>query len=339
MSESRFYHISPEGKLVHIATLTEAMAAASQKGFLWLDYYQPTKAELSTLIEPFGLHPLAIEDCTDINQVPKIEEFPGNTFIIFNALSYADKKLAVDEVDLFISEKYLITVSGGGDSETRRPLGGIERIVEHEIESVRKGPAFLMHVILDYVVDQKFVAIEALEDQLDAAEEVIVASLSSFHPAELLRLRRDLLAIRKSLFHEREILVKICRRDCPSIPDKAIVHYRDIYDHLAKSFELTETYRDLETGLMEIYLSMLNNQMTKAANETNNSVRRMSLIMTIFMPLTLLAGIGGMSEWSMMTGPANWKIAYPAFMFVMVVIGIANYYLLKRTEKKRQDKD
>jgi magnesium transporter len=65
----------------------------------------------------------------------------------------------------------------------------------------------------------------------------------------------------------------------------------------------------------------------------------MSLIMTIFMPLTLLAGIGGMSEWSMMTGPANWKIAYPAFMFVMVVIGIANYYLLKRTEKKRQDKD
>jgi magnesium transporter len=90
---------------------------------------------------------------------------------------------------------------------------------------------------------------------------------------------------------------------------------------------------------MEIYLSMLNNQMTKAANETNNSVRRMSLIMTIFMPLTLLAGIGGMSEWSMMTGPANWKISYPAFMLVMVVIGIANYYLLKRTEKKRQDKD
>jgi len=85
---------------------------------------------------------------------------------------------------------------------------------------------------------------------------------------------------------------------------------------------------------MEIYLSMLNNQMTKAANETNNSVRRMSLIMTIFMPLTLLAGIGGMSEWSMMTGPANWKIAYPAFMLVMVVIGIANYYLLKRPRRR-----
>jgi magnesium transporter len=200
-------------------------AAAKQKGFLWLDYYQPTKEELSTLIGAFGLHPLAIEDCTDINQVPKIEEFPGNTFIIFNALSYADKKLAVDEVDLFISEKYLITVSGGGDSETRRALGGIERIVEHEIESVRKGPAFLMHVILDYVVDQKFVAIEALEDQLDAAEEVIVASLSSFHPAELLRLRRDLLAIRKSLFHEREILVKICRKDCRFITAKAIYLY------------------------------------------------------------------------------------------------------------------
>jgi len=339
MSESRFYHISPEGKLVHVATLTEAMAAARQEGFLWLDYYQPTEEELSTLIEPFGLHPLAIEDCTDVDQVPKIEDFPGNTFIIFNALSYADKKLAVDEVDLFISENFLITVSGGGYPETRRPLSGIERIVEHEIESVRKGPAFLMHVILDYVVDQKFVAIEALEDQLDAAEEVIMASLSSFNPAELLRLRRDLLVIRKSIFHEREILVKICRRDYPSIPEEAIFHYRDIYDHLAKFFELTETYRDIVTGLMEIYLSMLNNQLAKTANETNSSVRRMNLIMTIFMPLTLLAGIGGMSEWSMMTGPANWKIAYPAFMLVMVVIGIANYYLLKRIEKKSQDQD
>jgi len=339
MSESRFYHISPEGKLVHVATLTEAMAAARQEGFLWLDYYQPTEEELSTLIEPFGLHPLAIEDCTDVDQVPKIEDFPGNTFIIFNALSYADKKLAVDEVDLFISENFLITVSGGGYPETRRPLSGIERIVEHEIESVRKGPAFLMHVILDYVVDRKFVAIEALEDQLDAAEEVIMASLSSFNPAELLRLRRDLLVIRKSIFHEREILVKICRRDYPSIPEEAIFHYRDIYDHLAKFFELTETYRDIVTGLMEIYLSMLNNQLAKTANETNSSVRRMNLIMTIFMPLTLLAGIGGMSEWSMMTGPANWKIAYPAFMLVMVVIGIANYYLLKRIEKKSQDQD
>ncbi len=127
------------------------------------------------------------------------------------------------------------------------------------------------------------------------------------------------MSLRKSLFHEREILIKICRKDCPFIAEKAIFHYRDIYDHLAKFFELTESYRDIVTSLMEMYLSMLNNQMTKAANETNVTVRRLTFITTIFMPLTLLAGIGGMSEWSMMTGPENWRIAYPAFLLAMVV--------------------
>ena len=206
--------------------------------------------------------------------------------------------------------------------------------MELDIESARQGPAFLMHVILDYIVDQKYMAIEALEDKLDAAEEAIIADPTRFNPADLLRLRRDLLAVRKSLFHEREIMVRICRKDCPFILETAIFHYRDIYDHLAKFFELTETYRDMVTSLMEIYLSMLNNQMARTANETNATVRRLTFITTIFMPLTLLAGIGGMSEWSMMTGPQNWRIAYPAFILGMAVIGVANYFLLQWLERK-----
>jgi magnesium transporter len=332
MPESSFYHISPKGTLARVATLDEALAAAKNGGFAWLDYRQPTKEQLSVLTDSLGLHPLSIEDCTDKNQVPKIEDFPGNTFIIFNAFSYTNRKLSVDEVDLFIGEKFLITVSGY-DSGARRPLHDIQRIVELNIEKARQGPAFLMHVILDHIVDQKFVAIEALEDGLEAAEEAMLAAPASFNPAEMLRLRRELLALRKSLFHEREILGKICRKDCPFISDKAILHYRDVYDHITKFFELTEAYRDIVTSLMELHTSMLSNLMAKASNETNAAVRRLTFITTIFMPLTLLAGIGGMSEWSMMTGPANWRIAYPAFLLAMAVIGIANYYLLRRSIK------
>jgi magnesium transporter len=332
MSEARLYHVSPEGELARLATVAEALDAATGGGFAWLDYQQPSKEELSALIAPLGLHPLSIEDCAENTQVPKIDNFPGNTFIIFDAFSYADKVLSVEEVALFIGEKFLITVSGY-DSGARRPLRGIEDIVGLDLESARRGPAFLMHVILDHIVDQKFAAVEALEDELDAAEETMLADPASFNPAEMLRLRRHLLALRKSLFHEREILVKICRKDCPFISEQAIFHYRDIYDHLARFFELTETYRDLLTSLMELHMSMLNNLMARTSNETNATVRRLTFITTIFMPLTLLAGIGGMSEWSMMTGPANWRIAYPAFMVAMVVIGVANYYLLRRAQK------
>jgi magnesium transporter len=335
MSESWFYYISQKGKLSSVATVDAALAATKDGGFLWLDYCQPTKEELSNLIEPLGLHPLSIEDCLDENQIPKIEDFPQNTFIIFNTFDYSNKILLIDEINLFIGENFLVTVSQR-NSENRRLLDDVERIVERDIESARHGPAFLMHVILDYVVDRKFLAIEALEDELETREEAMLADVSTFKPAELLKSRRDLLSLRKSLFHEREILIRICRKDCRFIPDKAIFHYRDIYDHLTKFFELTESYRDIVNSLMEMYLSMLNNQMTKAANQTNIAVRRLTFITTVFMPLTLLAGIGGMSEWSMMTGPHNWRIAYPAFLLAMGVIGFVNYYLLKRIEKRRR---
>jgi len=335
MSESRFYHISPKGKLSVVATIDAALTTAKDGGFLWLDYCQPTKEELSKLIDPLGFHPLSIEDCLDEDQIPKIEDFPRNTFIIFNTFEYLNKKLSVGEIDLFIGANFLVTVSKL-NSENRQLLDGIEHIVGRDIENARHGPAFLMHVILDYVVDLKFLAIEALEDELEAREEAMLDDVSNFKPAELLQSRRDLLSLRKSLFHEREILIKICRKDCPFIPEKAIFHYRDIYDHLTKFFELTESYRDLVSSLMEMYLSMLNNQMTKAANETNIVVRRLTLITTIFMPLTLLAGIGGMSEWSMMTGPHNWRIAYPAFLLAIGVIGFINYCLLKWFEKRRR---
>jgi magnesium transporter len=123
--------------------------------------------------------------------------------------------------------------------------------------------------------------------------------------------------------------------DCPFILKKTVVHYRDVYDHLEKFFELTDTYRETVTSLMELYTSLLNNLMTKMSNETNNSVKRLTLIATIFMPLTLVASIFGMSEWTMITGPGNWKVAYPLFFMVMAVIAVINYIVIKRVERKK----
>jgi magnesium transporter len=335
MTESCFYHISPGGKSSQVANADAALAAAKEGGFIWLHFNKTTTEELSSLIEPLGLHPLAIEDCFDKNEIPKIEDFPRNTFILFNCFEYSHRELWIGEIDLFFGDNFLVTVSQT-ESKNHHSLDGIEQIVEANMQSVRHGPSFLMHVILDYVVDQKFTAIEALEDELDTVESAMLADASSFKPAELIRFRRYLLSLRKSLYHEREILVKICRKDSPFITEKAIFHYRDIYDHLVGFFELTESYRDIVTSFMEMYLSMLNNQMSKSANETNSTVRRLTVITTIFMPLTLLAGIGGMSEWSMMTGPENWRLAYPAFLLVLVVIGLGNYYLLRWIDKRSQ---
>jgi len=317
--------------------MDEAIAETKNGNYSWLDFYQPTREELTTLIKPLSIHPLTVEDCTDENLVPKIEEYPKNTFIIFNALTYSNNILSTDEVDFIIGKNYLITVSGYF-SDGRQPIKDVYKLVEKSIDQAKQGPDMLLHIIMDYVVDKKFAAIESLEDELDNAEELLVNDTSKFNPSELIRLRRNLLTLRKGLFHEREILVKICRKDCQFVSDKAIYHFRDIYDHLSKFFELTETYREIVSNLLEMNISMANNLMTKTANETNQSVRRLTLLSTIFLPLTLLAGIGGMSEWSMMTSPANWKISYPLFLVAMVVIGILNYLLIRRLERSDKSK-
>lgn len=338
MSESKFYYIDISGKLVIVSTLKEALAISKTGGYIWLSYCEPTLEELSELEVPLGLHPLSLEDCIDDIQIPKIEDFPGNTFILFNAFHYSGKILTIEEVNLFIGANFLVTTIRHGLSENKL-IENIELIAANNIEKIKLGPAYLMHIILDFIVDKKFETIEAMEDELDNAEDTMLSKPADFNLGDLQYLRRDLLALRKSLFHEREIFVKICRKDSPFIPEPAIVDFRDIYDHLANFFELTETFREIVTSLMEMHLSLLNNQMAKAANQTNFIVRRLTFITTIFMPLTLLAGIGGMSEWSMMTNPENWKISYPLFVLGMIIIGVANYFLLKRLEKKDREKE
>jgi magnesium transporter len=333
MGAGRYFSITAGKGLEKKENLSDALHMRQGDRFIWLDFADPSREELTALVEPLGLHPLAIEDCIDEDQVPKMEEFPGHTFILFNRYRHRNGAAVVEEVNFFLGDKFLVSVHSHGFGDDG--LGErFEKTVRRNYEQARKGADFLLEVLLDDIVDEKFAAIEMLQDQLDIAEEEILQGVAEFKPAKLMRLRRHLLLLRKSLVYEREILVKMCRRDSPFITEKAIYEFRDIYDHLAKFFEVIELCRELIANIIEIHLSMISNRMAMSANKTNRVVRRLTMITTVFMPLTMLAGIGGMSEWSMMTGPQNWRIAYPAFMLVMVVIGIANYYMLRWIDAK-----
>ena len=337
MSESRFFHIAAGRGIRRVSSLGEALASRKQGGYVWIDLVAPARRDMEAVAGPLGIHPLAVEDCLDEDQVPKIEDYPGHTLILFNRYTYADREIAVEEVDFLQGEDFLVTVSGAGGCG-HGAFDTLEALASLDLANVEKGPDFLLHVTLDHTVDAKLTTIEALEDDIETAEEGMLEGADTFRLEHLVSLRRALLSLRKSLFHEREILVKICRKDSPFISEAAIYHFRDIYDHLTKFFEFTEMNRDILTSLTETYLSLVNNRMAEVANRTNRSVRRLTLITTVFMPLTLLAGIGGMSEWSMMTGPANWRLAYPLFIAGLVVIGALNYGWLRRVERKRGER-
>jgi magnesium transporter len=337
-SPSSFYEVHADGRLRSLPSREATLEAHQQGSCVWLDLTDPTKEELQDLIQPLGLHPLAIEDCFDEEQIPKVEDYPTNTFMLFNRYSRENMEWKIDEVDLFLGERFLVSV-GLQPEEDPRYAQRLEEAINLDPNVKHQSADFLLHVILDFIVDGKWRVIEELQEQIDRAEEEILNEPSGFTPETLMHLRRNLLGLRKSLFHEREILVKICRRDSPYVTDKAIYHFRDIYDHLAKFCEVIEMYRETISSLMELYFSTQNNRMTKTANRTNRVVRRLTFITTIFMPLSLLAGIGGMSEWSMMTGPQNWRIAYSSFLALMVILGIASYFLLKKIESRDRNSE
>jgi len=331
--EAHYTIITPSGGFEEMPTLKEALAyTTSQNGYIWADYVDPTAELLAELMPALGIHPLSIEDCLNGDQLPKLDLFPNYSFLIFNTFEETPEELLSHELDLFIGENFVVTA--GFRREDKQPLlTGLRELLERQREVVRQGPSYLLHQVLDKTVDEKLGVIENIEEALEANEDAILAEPLEFDYSSLMQSRRALQVIRRSLFHEREVVNKLIRRDSPFITEKALVYFRDIYDHLSKYYEVAETAREQVTDLMEIHLSLINNSMAETANRTNAIMRRLTLITTIFMPLTLIAGIGGMSEFTMMVGQKNWKIAYVILLVVMAVIALINYRLLLRMEQ------
>jgi magnesium transporter len=331
--EAHYTIITPSGGFEEMPTLKEALAyTTSQNGYIWADYVDPTAELLAELMPALGIHPLSIEDCINGDQLPKLDLFPNYSFLIFNTFEETPEDLLSHELDLFIGENFVVT-AGFRREDNQALLTGLRELLERQRDVVRQGPSYLLHQVLDKTVDEKLGVIENIEEALEANEDAILAEPLEFDYSSLMQSRRALQVMRRSLFHEREVVNKLIRRDSPFITEKALVYFRDIYDHLSKYYEVAEAAREQVTDLMEIHLSLINNSMAETANRTNAIMRRLTLITTIFMPLTLIAGIGGMSEFTMIVGQDNWGIAYFVLLVVMAVIGLINYRLLLRMER------
>ena len=329
---SRFFFINPVGELSVVSSLRDAIRATQDGGYIWLDYCDPTKDSLHPLVTDLNIHPLTIEDCLNDEQLPKLDAFPAYSFMVFNIFESTPEELLAHELDLVIGKNFVISITHR-DSQNRPLLQGIERLVEREAQKLKNGPSFMLHQLIDIVVDRKFQAIDRIEIKLDDDEDQILKGAPDYDLARLMDSRRDLMTIRKSVFYEREVLSKLIRQDSPFVAEKSLVYFRDVYDHLSRYYEISETARDQVTSLMEIHLSLISNRMAATSNRTNAIMRRLTLISSIFMPLTLISGIGGMSEFTMMIGQENWKIGYFVLLVLMVVVAVINFLLLQRMER------
>ena len=271
--------------------------------FFWLDLHRPDQEEIDLLEELFALHPLAIEDVSHFGQRPKLDDYDDVAMLVaYGANSDRD---GLVEVHCFVSAHYLITIHRDDcpsfDELRRRAI---------RVPFLDGDNAHLLHSVIDSLVDSFFPELTRLDDRIDELEAVMLAKPSDEQLQEIFRLKRRLIGWRKVITAQRDLFSGLVAGvvRLPGMSLGADHYYRDVYDHLIRISDLVESYRDLLSGAMDLYLSTVSNRL-------NEVMKRLTIVATLFMPLTWVTGFFGMNFPALVQAVGGWP------MFIL--LGIA----------------
>ena len=306
------------------ATLAAALRDTGAR--FWVDMEKPTDEEISLLDDVFGFHPLAIEDTIQYSQRPKIESYnhvgdalkQGYFYMVFHGPDPETfrEQLRTKELDLFVSERYLITIH----EETMQAVTDVRNRAKADARVVLDpGIDMLLHSILDHIVDNYRPILDYLEVTLDDLEE---ESLTKPTPDLLVRIagkKRELLNFRRIIGPQRDVLAQLARGEVPFIRESTRIYLRDVQDHLIRTVEMVELYRDLILGARDLYLSTINNKL-------NEIMKVLTTITVIALPMTVVTSFFG-QNFAQITGIDSPWIFWGSILFMFsVVIGMLAWF-------------
>ncbi|MEP7145507.1 MAG: magnesium/cobalt transporter CorA [bacterium] len=260
---------------------------------LWIDIYNSSEAESQKpLSEVFGFHPLAIEDSfkylnDDSVHHPKIDDFQTYLFIVFNGLKEEKKsyKYQMFPLSCFLGHNFLVTIHNEGDENT---ITKNHNSILNE-RTFKKGPDYILNIILDEIVDKYYPILDNIEIEIDDVEaNIFEGTPGNKTLLRILNLKKELIRLRRISSYQKEVLFKLTRGDSDLISLEESIYYRNVYDHLVRVADTTESYRDYVSGMLDSYLSIVNNKM-------NEVMKFLTIIATIILPLSFITGIFGMN--------------------------------------------
>ena len=259
-----------------------------EKAVIWVDMDQPTEADERILLEVFHFHPLTVEDCRENRHYPKIEEFPNYLYFIVHGVTAntTPDRFNTIELDGFLGPNYVITYH----HEMFRSITNVKKQLSTSPVTCQRGPAFLLHQILDQIVDFYSPVLDDFDERIDELEDNIF-SLRQPNDAileQIMELKRSVLRLRRISAKQMDIFYRMSRGEVHLIPQPMLPFFRDIYDHLIRVTDLAESYRDLIGGALEAYLSVVSNRM-------NEIMKVLTIFSAVMLPLTFLAGVYGMN--------------------------------------------
>lgn len=286
---------------------------------------KPTPEMLRSLGNQFGLHELALEDVVSSGQRPKVERYGDQLFVVLALPIYDEGKVDVAQISLFVGENYVIGFCPIKEDifqsirKRMRPPNNA-RFRSHEVD-------YLVYAIADLVIDKGFPVLEAFGDEIESLEEDLLAHPGNQTLAWIHQMKRELLLLRRMLWPHREVINYLLREEESLIRENTHVYLRDCYDHSIQIMDLLENFRDMVTGMLDVYLSSI-------SNRTNEIMRVLTVIATIFIPLTFIVGVYGMnfsndkSPWAM--PELHWYYGYPLCWLLMLGITAGLLWYFRR---------
>ena len=268
----------------------------------------------------FDFHPLLLEDILNTEQRPKIEDFETFIYIVLKMLYYDDNtnEINSEQVSIIFGQNFVISFQEK-EGDVFNPIR--ERIRTDKGRIWKMGADYLAYSLIDAIVDSYFIILEKLGENIEDVEETMIANPTPETLHAIHRLKRKMISLRKSVWPLREVVSALERSDSSLIQEPTRIYLKDVYDHTIQVIDIIETFRDMLSGMLDVYLSSISNKM-------NEIMKVLTIIATIFIPLTFIAGVYGMNFEYM--PELKWRWGYSVVWFVMLIIGISMVFYFRK---------
>lgn len=296
-----------------------------RRGVLWVDFIGESPEVAEPILRSLGFHPLAIDDALQETHTSKVDDWGDHLYIVFNVLNYKQENGSfvseIDELDVFLGKNYIITHHDQLLPAIEDAWSACQRDVRH----VHDGPDHLLYRIVDSLVMSYMPIIDQIDAQVDQIEDQVFDRPRPDTLEHIFALKRLLLTMRRILLPQREVLNKLSRDDYRVIDPKDRIFFRDIYDHLVRLHDLNENLRDLVSGVLDSYLSVTNNRM-------NEVMKTLTIITTLFMPITFVTGFFGMNFFEPVANFLHWtsEQTFDIMLGIIVLLPVVMYLWMRR---------
>jgi magnesium transporter len=304
-----------------ISAIEEAFELSDPASVTWVNIDGIHQVDIIERIGThWGLHPLTLEDILNTDQRPKMEDFEEYLYLVLKMLSYDEgaRNLCMEQVSIVLGQSFVISFQES-EGDVFEPVRSRLRNGRGRIRKM--GSDYLAYAITDAIVDDYFLVLEKIGEDIESLEDELVRNPGSETVQAIHNVKRKLIFLRKSVWPLREAVLRLEKEETSLIQERTVVYLRDVYDHTIQVIDTIETFRDMVSGMLDVYLSSVSNKM-------NEVMKVLTIIATIFIPLTFIAGIYGMNFEYM--PELKWHSAYGIVWIIMIVIALSMLFFFRK---------